>query len=138
MVTENKRPFSVTLLTLGVLTIATVNIIRFLLTILQWEFLNDILPISPVYLAFSGLVWSLVLLPQAWGLWRGYSWAPRLGLITSLAYSLYYWLDRLLLTTNYGGQNWPFVIVFNIILLVSIYWILSRRKARAFFGEIYE
>lgn len=138
MVTENKRPFSVTLLTLGVLTIATVNIIRFLLTILQWEFLNDILPISPVYLAFSGLVWSLVLLPQAWGLWRGYSWAPRLTLITSLAYSLYYWLDRLLLTANYGGQNWPFVIVFNIILIVSIYWILSRRKASAFFGELHE
>jgi hypothetical protein len=138
MVTNINRPFSVTLLTLGVLTIATVNLIRFILTIVQWEFLNDILPISPVYLALSGLVWSLVLPPLAWGLWQGYPWVPRLTLLTSLAYSLYYWLDRLLFTTNYGGQNWPFVIVFNIILLSSIYWILFRRKAKAFFGEIYE
>ncbi len=138
MAAQNSRPFSVTLLTLGVLTIAIVNVIRFVLTIVQWEFLNDILPISPVYLVLSGFVWSLTLPPLAWGLWRGYPWAPRLTLLASLAYTLYYWLDRLLLTTNYGGQNWPFVIVFNIILLSSIYWILSRRKARAFFGEIYE
>lgn len=132
------RPFSVTLLVLGVLIIAIVNGIRFILAISQWEFLNDILPISPIYLVLSGLVWSLILLPLVWGLWRGYSWAPRLTMISSLAYTLYYWLDRLFLTTNYGGQNWPFVIVFNIILLISIYWILSRRKARAFFGELHE
>lgn len=132
------RPFSVTLLIIGVLIIATVNSIRFILTIIQWEFLKDILPITPLYLALSGLFWSLVLLPQAWGLWRGYPWAPRSTLISSIAYTLYYWLDRLFLTTNFGGQNWPFVIVFNIILLISIYWILYRRKARAFFGELYE
>ncbi len=138
MTKKSSRPCSVTLLTLGVLTIATINIIRFLFSLFQWEFLNEILPVSPAYLAVSGLVWSLVLLTQAWGLWRGYSWAPRLTLVTSLAYTLYYWLDRLYLTTNYGGQNWPFVLVFNIILLASIYWILSGRKTRAFFGELYE
>jgi hypothetical protein len=138
MTEKSSRPFSVTLLTLGVLTIATINLIRFLLSLLQWEFLNDILPISPAYLAVSGLVWCLVLLTQTWGLWRGHTWAPRLTLVTSLTYTLYYWLDRIFLTANYGGQNWPFALVFNITLLASIYWILSRRKARAFFGELYE
>ena len=132
------RPFSVTLLAFGVLTIAIVNSIRFVLTLAQWEFLNEILPISPLYLALSGFIWSLVWLSLVWGLWRGYKWAPHFTLLATLAYTLYYWLDRLLLTTNYGGQNWPFIIVFNIMLIIITYWILSRRKAKAFFGEIHE
>ena len=138
MAPQKKRPTSVTLLTLGVLTIAIVNIIRFVLTLAQWEFLNEVLPISPLYLALSGFIWSLVWLPLAWGLWRGYKWAPRFTLLTTLAYTLYYWLNRLLLTTNYGGQNWPFISVFNIMLLTITYLILSRRNVKAFFGVLHE
>ena len=135
--TKNPRPFSVTLLALGVLTIATINLIRFALTLAQWQFLNEILLIPPLYLAISGLIWGLVWLPIAWGLWRGYGWVPRLTLLATLAYTLYYWLDRLLLSNN-AGSNWRFAIVFNIILITIIYWLLSRRKAKAFFGVKHE
>lgn len=138
MAANHPRPFSVTLLTIGVLLIATVNFVRFVLSLAQWEFLNDILPISPHYLAVSGLIWSLILMPLTWGLWRGYEWTPQVTILAALAYTLYYWLDRLLISNSAGNQNWPFAIVFNITLVILIYWVLSRRKARAFFGELHE
>lgn len=77
-------------------------------------------------------------MPLTWGLWRGYEWTPQVTILAALAYTLYYWLDRLLISNSAGNQNWPFAIVLNITLVILIYWVLSRRKARAFFGELHE
>jgi uncharacterized membrane protein (DUF2068 family) len=129
----HSRPASVTLLALGVLIISGINLLRFVQAIRQWDFLSEMLSISPFYLAATGLFWGSLWLVAAWGLWRGRRWAPSLTIIASLAYTLYYWLDRLLLASDSPGINWPFTTALNAALLFLTAWILTRSKAKAFF-----
>lgn len=140
------RPTGVTLLALGVLSIAGLNLVRFILTITRWQFLNNLPGLSPLYLALSGLIWSLVGIPLFWSLWRGLSWAPRLLEAVMLTYAAYYWLDRIFLEDHIvsGTQgslgaflplNWPFTITITALIMVITVWILSRQRTKDFFGE---
>jgi hypothetical protein len=132
------RPFSVTLAAPGVLIISGINLLRFVEALRQWQFLSALLPISPLYLVLSGLAWGGIGLSIVWGLWLGYRWAaPSLRWAAS-AYTLYYWIDRLTLSSPDVETNWLFAAVFNAIILSLIFWILSRRKAKAFFGELHD
>ena len=139
MTTENlstpKRPAGVTLLSLGVLIIAILNLVRLLSAIRFWVFLQAILPFSGLYLVGTGLIWAGFGLPLFWGLWHGHPWAPGFTRIATGAYLIYYWLDRLLLTNHPGREaNLPFALGASLVGLVSIYWILSRPKAKVFFS----
>lgn len=125
------------MLACGVLTIAVINLIRFIQTINQWEFLSELLPIPPLYVAVSGLTWGLIGSPLAWGLWRGRRWAPTLTRLAALAYTLYFWSNRLWLSTNDSRTNWPFAAATNIVLFSIVLWVLSRRKAKTH-GEMYD
>jgi hypothetical protein len=137
--TKPRRPLSVTLLAGLVLIVAVVYFTRLARAILEWEFLLNLLPISPAYLAVSGLVWSVVFTCLAWGIWRGRAWALRWCWLALFAFSLYYWLDRLFMP-GYPGRNtnWPFSLGANLLVLAWSGWVLSRPKARSFFGERYE
>lgn len=132
------RPFSVTLLAIVVLTIAGLNLLRFVQAILQREFLSEFPTVSLPYLIFSGLFWTVSGLVSAWGLWRHKRWAPRFTMLFVLAYSLYYWLERIWLSRFNVWANIPFAIGVNILLLIITAWVLTRPKARAFFGEFHE
>jgi hypothetical protein len=132
MKTRN-RPAGVTLLALGVLSIAGIHLIRVVETIRSWKFLAELLPVTPVYLALSGLVWFIAWLPLFWGLWRGRTWARPLTLLAAWVFGLYYWLDRLLLRSQAGSTNLPFALGASVFLLLMVHWILSRRSARLFF-----
>jgi len=133
------RPISVTLLVALVLTIGVLNVLRAVQTVKQWEFLGELLPLSPIYFVISGLVWGLLGLVLAWGLFFGGGWAPRLLRVTSLFYMIYIWLDRLVLrdpsSRNPGSM---FFAVLSILIMVIIFWILSRQNVRAYFGETHE
>jgi len=134
-----RRPFSVTLLALGVLILAGLNLNRFVEAIRLWDFLSQLLLVSPFYLAVTGFVWALAGFPIAIGLWRGWHWAPRLTRWAVLAYLLYYWLDRLFVENQVGRQaNLPFATGATLVILVLVFWILSLRKVKAFFGETHE
>jgi hypothetical protein len=124
---------SVTLLILGVLMISGINLLRFVQAIRQWEFLRELLSISPFYLAATGLFWGSLGLVTAWGLWRGQRWAPSITILAALTYTLYSWLDRLLLSGDGPGINWPFASALNAALLFLTAWILTRSRAKAFF-----
>jgi hypothetical protein len=132
-----RRPFFVTLLTVMVLIITSTNLVRFIEALSEWDFLSSLPRVSPAYLAASGLLWTLVGLPLMWGLWRGHPQAPKAARILALAYTLYYWLDRILVESAVGRPaNWPFAVGLTIVLLIFIFWILSTSKPRSFFGEI--
>ena len=132
------RPFSVTLLAVLVLTIAGLNLLRVSQAILLRDFLAEFPTVSLPYLIVSGLVWSISGLACGWGLWRPQRWASRFTIIFFIAYSLVYWLERIVLSKYNPWTNAPFFIGANLLLLASVWWILSRPKARAFFGEVYE
>lgn len=143
------RPWGVTLLALGVLSITVLNLIRFILAIRRWQFLSSLPGISPLYLALSGLFWAVMGVALFWGLWRGLNGAPRLMQAVMLTYAAYYWLDRIFLSERMASSpqestiaflplNWPFTITVTALLMASVVWILSRPYTKAFFGERYE
>lgn len=137
MIPRPSRPFSVTLLALGVLTLAGINLLRFVVSLQQRRFLAEILPISPLYLTTTGLIWGLIGAILALGLWAGWRWSVLGTALVSLAYSLYYWFDRLFVVAEGVGRNWLFALAVNLVLLAVVYWCLMNRKAKAFFGVKY-
>jgi hypothetical protein len=130
---QSSRPFSVTLLALGVLTIAALNITRFIEAIVFRDFLSEFPAVPVLYLAMSGFFWGAVAIPLVWGLWSGKRWTMRYMFVFALAYTAYFWIDRLLLSAHNPERNLPFVVAINLLLLLLIWLILSRRKARSFF-----
>ena len=130
-----RRPFSVTLVALLVLTLAVMKLIRLVLVMQSWAFYGGLLSFSPIYLAISGLLWAVIGLPLAAGLWFGLSWASIFTRVGSLVYTFYYWLEYFLLVNTRGRQqNWAYLLFANIAVLIWIYWVLSRDKAKIYFG----
>lgn len=127
------RPFSVTLLALGVLIIAGIHWVRFSEAIAQRNFLLEIAPNLFPYLLSSGLIWGTLWLLLAWGLWLGKRWARRGTLIVTPIYGLYYWLDRLLLRRN-NLYDIPFWLATTLLVLLFIFGVLTRPKVRDFFN----
>lgn len=134
------RPFSVTLLVIAVLIMTGLSLTRLILGILDWAFLSETLSVwLALYIIISGAVWTFTGLPLAWSLWRGYFWAPLFLRLAALAYTLYYWADRLLLGRSPVLQtSWPFAALINLILLAWIFWVLARPKVEAFFADLAE
>lgn len=102
---------------------------------IQWQFLAPLLNRLPLYLGLSGLIWTVVWLPLAWGLWRGDPWAFRLMRWATPAYGIYFWLDRLILRTGLEPANLPFTVGLTILLIVFVFWTLSKASVRAFIGD---
>ena len=141
----HRRLLSVTFLALMVFIGAILNLLRLGLALRNWAYLSELLSsveipsIFPAYLAVSGLVWGLVGLLLAWGIWKGESWAPRFLFAVLLVYSAYYWIDRLFLS-GYPQRisNWPFALSVNLLILLWSVWVMTRQRTRYFFGEAHE
>ncbi len=135
--TKPKRPWSVTLLALGVLSLTSVFMGRLVFSLVQWDRLVETEMAAPAfYLPLTGLVWGAVGLPLIYGLWRGLPWASAATRIAAVGFTTYYWIDRTFLSTNQLRQtNQRFAMGATLAVLVLILWILSTSKARTFFGE---
>ena len=140
-----RRPASVTLLTLGVLIITGLNLTRFVLSLRYWSFLTSQPGISQLYLALSGLVWTIAGAVLVWGLWQASGWAPRLMQAVALTYALYYWLDLLFLRDHplRGATpvisvvlptNWQFSAGVTLVCLAFMEWTLRRHNVKNYFS----
>jgi hypothetical protein len=140
-----KRPFSVTLLLLIVLTITIINFLRFVLSLWSWSFIASRSTVSPLYLALTGLIWSVAGAVLIWGLWTARPWSPRLMQAVGLTYALYYWLDQIFLKDHpVSGAtpamqvilptNWPFAAGVTVVLLLFMEWSLTRAKVKQYFA----
>jgi hypothetical protein len=142
MPAAHRRPWGVTILTLFVLTIACLSLLRFVMSLAQWGFLASLPGVSPLYQALTGLVWACLGILLLWGLVRRQPWAPGGLRWGALLYALYFWLDRVFasgwLTTGTPPANTLFTACLTILVLALVFWILSRRKNLAFFGEPHE
>lgn len=128
------RPLSLTLLALVVLFIAIANLWRSAQAIVQWRFIAEWLPFSPLYLVFGGLLWGVAAMAVYLGLWIGWRWVQwGMPLFFGL-YSLYFWLDRLLLSPLKGGANWRFCVAANFLLAMYTLWVLLLPKVRLYLG----
>ena len=134
-----RRPFNVTLIVLGVLIIAVVNLDRLIQSIRMWDFLAHLPGVNPFYMAASGLCWTLTGLLLTVCLWRGmritYSLLPLAGVL----FIIYTWLDSSLVDGRLGlvfdNTTWLFKAGLSLLTLVFLFWTLSGSKAKAYFGR---
>jgi hypothetical protein len=137
MSTKPPLMIGVTLITLGVLTIACLNLLRFILSLVDWQLLSALEDVSPLYQALTGLLWASSGFVLFWGLWRRKPWAPKAASWGAIVYALYYWLDRLFLTgwlkSGQPPANLAFAIGLTLMILVYVFWTLSRPKIKVIY-----
>ena len=136
---NRKRPFLVTLLALLVLSITIIYLVRLINSMTLWNFLAALPGISPLYLALTGLILTLVGALLFFGLWTGNPRAPRATRVLTVAYLSYQWLEWI--QSVRGGnefENWPFAAGMTLFVIIFIFWTLSRSDAKTFFGDMHE
>lgn len=92
------------------------------------------LSVPPAYLYGKTLVWSAAGLVSALGLFTGRRWAPAFTKWLAVVYSLWYWVDRLLLAASSQAlHGWGLSALVMGLIVVSIWWSLSRSSILRFF-----
>jgi hypothetical protein len=134
---KTSRPFSVTILAVVVLTLSVYYFTRWIVILRSWNFwAANLLPNSDWYLLLSGLVWGMIFLVGAAGLWLGWAPARKGMLILAPVYTAYLWIERFVLAQiNHSSPNWPFFLIVTTLTFVWTYWVLFRKSAKQFFGE---
>ncbi len=133
---KRKRPFLVTLLAAGVLMLTVFNAIRFGAALAQWDLISRFMPRpGPFYIATTGLVWTLGLLGVALSLWCGWTWARPTTTIMVLAYTAYYWFDRLIYQYRMQQENLVFALGLTLFVLLFTAVVLSLPGSRKFFRK---
>jgi len=137
---KTSRPFYVTLIIFGVLLlIVAPNLLRMVQTVKDWQFLTELLPISPFYLLITGVVWTITGTVIVIGLWRGGHGMRKAAIWGVIAYVIYFWLDRLFVrSSSFAGTNEPFVITASVLLVGFTIISLSRQRVKTYFGEFNE
>ena len=132
---DMKRPVSVTILILLVLTIGGLNLIRFVQSLTQRSLLVELLPISPLYLTATGLFWCVLCGIVLWGIFRRKSWVKIVALSSAFLYVTYFWVDRIWLTQQ-GSRtgNDIFAVLMSIIMLGFTLWVFSTSRVKVYFG----
>ncbi len=135
-----RRPRSVTLLALGVLTLAALYLTRIEAVLRHWNTLQQYaLPGAACYLLASGVTWGLLLLFLGARLWQGKPRTERLARLAAGLYATHQWLERLYLRwRNIPAHNDPFWALLTLPGLAWVFWTLSRPEVKLFFGELHE
>lgn len=132
---QPKRPWFVTLLALGVLTIALAGLSRFGQAMALWEFVMELAPgVLPLYLAITGLLIGIVGVAVGWGLWKGLPASRRLASFYLLGLFAIYWIERIFLFRFEAVRvNTHFALSVSVLMLVSVWVGLCSRSATSFF-----
>lgn len=131
---SRQRPKLVTLISLGVLILATIQLARFALGL---ALPSLPLTVPPVYIPLTGLAWGLGAAVLAFALFFGRPWAPGAARWGVLAYAIWFWADRLLLvSSDYGRMSRPASLGLTVFFLLALWWTLRRPSVRNYFREM--
>jgi len=137
--TLNKRPITVTILAIVVLTIPVVNLIRLWAVIQYWGTLTKLgMRPGPLYIALTGLFWSIAGMGLFWSLWTGRSHAKIATLILVSLYMIYYWVDRLAFQNFVPRENAPFAVTASILVVFYTLFTLSLPANQHYFSRKHE
>jgi hypothetical protein len=130
---KNKRPRTVTILALLVLTFTVFNAVRFGAAITQWNTLTSlgVIP-TPTYIALTGLFWVICGLGLFISLWTGHPLARKAGMVFILLYAAYYWFDRLVFQSSVPHENSTFAIILTFLVVFYTYIALSLPASQTF------
>ncbi len=132
--TGRRRPFSVTVFSALVLILSVYSFVRFYLALDQWDFLSQLSGFFPAYVGLSGLVWGFVNLGVFWFIIHVKRYSRWLIFFWLFAFSVYFWVDRLLISANrVKMESWSFAILVNILLFLLVFFFLTRPKVKRYF-----
>jgi len=125
------HPISVTIVAVFVLFITAWNGIRIFGAVAEWTTLA-VFNANPVYIFASGLAWVIAGLALYESLVNGRRFARQAGLILSVLYMTWYWLDRWFMQANPAG-NAGFSAVASTVMLVIFNILLYWPSSHAYF-----
>ncbi len=117
---RHKRSTVLIILSGVTLAISLLGWLRLLVAVGDWDYLGEIAPaVLPVYLAISGVIWALIGLVSAVGIWLRRRWALILLGCAVISFTVWYWMDRLLLSANpEANSNWAFSLLMTAGILI--------------------
>jgi hypothetical protein len=134
-----KRPLSVTVFCVLVLILSITSLVRLVQALVQWDFLSQLLGYFPIYIAFSGLLWALLNFGVFLLTFIGWHRGRWLVVFWLCALSVYYWVDRIMISANQEILvSWTFAAFINLLLFLWIFFFLSRPKVKRYFEETNE
>ena len=131
---RRKRPLVVMLLAVCALLVAASQLYRIVLAINEWNFLQKLIQISPYYIVIGSVFWGCVFLYLATMIWRGLKKAPIFTMIGYVLYLIFRWIDRLWISSSIL-DNWLFLLVSEVIILVCLVLVFSRNNDKAFYRD---
>jgi hypothetical protein len=116
---RQKRSAVLIILSLVTLSISLLGWLRLLVAIGDWDYLGDVAPaVLPVYLAISGMIWAVIGMVSAVGIWFRKRWSLILLACAVASFTIWYWMDKLLLSANPEAvSNWAFSLILTICIL---------------------
>jgi hypothetical protein len=115
---QRPTPFYLHVLTAGLLFLSIWGWLRLQQSIYEQGWMDLIaVQVSPVYTAITGAVCGAAGLASAFGLWLRQRWAVTVTVITVSSFSLWYWLDRILLSKS-PAPNTIFSVVTTLLCLI--------------------
>jgi len=120
----------VTLSLAAVLLLTAWNLVRFR-TAIAWESLFSEVGARPgaTYVAATGAIWGVVGLVALAGSMAAKPWAGYVLGLSAAFYSIWYWLDRVLLQPP--RASWPFTLLLNaglLALLLSTGYSMTKER----------
>jgi hypothetical protein len=117
--TRQKRSAVLIILSLVTLSISLLGWLRLLVATGDWDYLREVAPaVLPVYLAISGMIWAVIGMVSAVGIWFRKRWSLILLACAVASFTIWYWMDKLLLSANPETiTNWAFSLVITICIL---------------------
>ena len=127
MKTPQPRIFA-TISSVPVFLFSSWNFVRFLAALQNWQTLQH-LGADPLYLAASGLGWSLTLFILFGAQSKGWKPAPVAGILLSLVHFAFYWFERLSLQDS-PAKNLPFSVItsISVFLLVTALFLMAAKE----------
>ena len=133
---KNPAPFFVTLLGFMALTLMVFNAVRFFTALSQWHLIVDFIAFPmPLYIASTGLLWTLCWFLVYWGAEHAKTWTPWVATATWFSYIVYFWIDRLLFQSSAGRDNTEFALVMTFVFSLFVIITLVLPKSRAYFQK---
>jgi hypothetical protein len=131
-----KRPFTFTILAIGLLILAVEGLLRTWQAIELWELLtHTLLSRDPLYLVISGIIQALIGLILALGVWFGWRWSWWGTLYITVLGTIYVWIDRLFIAELSNPQRYPFYIMLSIIVVAYVAWVLFHPTGKKYFHQ---
>jgi hypothetical protein len=130
-----KTSFRATLLLILVLSLTAWNILR-LWTALAWRGALTEFAGAQIFAltAIGGAAWSGAGVFVAWSILREKKWAAKALSAAAVAYSIWYWVERLVWQSP--RPNWLFAVIVNLILILFILLITKSLSREAYERKI--